>query len=369
MADEEVNLDDAGKVISKIVVDDLPTVEQWCSTGCTVLDLAIANQLPGGIPVGRIIQVYGGFSTCKTVIATTILGYALRNGMLADFVDIERTFDSNFAKMYGLDSSNSDFRLIDTEAPDTVEQFFDKYLPSLYKKKKKKKKKEDEDDSKEEVEIDHRSKEKITKSRIVAVDSWTALPTETEKEEDLADKTMGLSKPKIVSTAFRKCLRDVANNNISLFVIDQTRDNVTNMGRKEVVSGGRALEFYSSVRIYLKNDGRIENSAKKTIGMWVKFEITKNKVAPPMRSGRFRILFDYGLDDIASNVYFISEFQNGEKEAKNKSTEIEIFGEKKIMSTWIKYIEKENLETQLQEEVARIWKEAYHTEERKRRVW
>jgi recombination protein RecA len=342
MAEETVNLDDAGEAVKKCNVEELPAIKQWCSTGCTVLDLAIANQLPGGIPVGRVIQVYGGYSTCKTVLATTILGYALRQGMLADFVDIERTFDANFAKMYGLDATNKDFRLIDTEAPETCEAFFDKYLPSLYKKKK---------------------------ARIIAIDSWTALPTEVERKDDLMEKTMGLTKPRIVSTAFRKCLRDIADNNISLFVIDQTRDNISGMGRAEVVSGGRALEFYSSVRIYLHSDGRIENTAKKVIGFWLKFEVTKNKVAPPMRSGRIRILFDFGLDDIASSLYFISEAQNGEKEAKTKGAEIEIWGEKKIMSNWIKKIESENLEDKLKEEVAKLWKQVYKTEVRKQRVW
>jgi len=363
MNDDTVDLDAAGEAVKKCNVEDLPAIKHWCSTGCTVLDLAIANQLPGGIPVGRVIQVYGGFSTCKTVLATTILGYALRQGMLADFVDIERTFDANFAKMYGLDATNKDFRLIDTEAPDTVETFFDKYLPSLYKKKKIKKDKESDEEDNED-----KAKEKTTGSRIVAVDSWTALPSEAEKKDDLMEKTMGLTKPRIVSTAFRKCLRSIADNNISLFVIDQTRDNL-NMGRAEVVSGGRALEFYSSVRIYLRSDGRIENTSKKVVGFWCKFEVTKNKVASPMRSGRFRVLFDYGLDNIASSLYFISEFQNGEKEAKTKGAEIELWGEKKIMSNWIKKIESENLEDKLKEEVERMWKEAYHTEERKKRVW
>ena len=323
-------------------VRNFPGVKQWASTGCTVLDLAITGRLPGGIPVGRIIQVFGGGSTAKTVLGTTILGFAQKNSQLGFFNDVEDTFDPVFAKLYGLDTDDVDTFKLDYS--ETIEELFDTYLSDIVKLRDK-------------------------KVKIVVVDSLTALPTEVETKKDMKDGTYGTSRAKQISVGLRKYNRPMAENNVTLFCVDQTRDNISGFGRKEVTSGGRGLEFYSSVRIYLKHDSRIVNPSGKSIGIWVKFEIVKNKVGSPFRDGRFKILFDYGLDDIASNLYFLSEQQNGEQKAKQKQTTIEFMNEKRKLSTWIKYIEENNLEEDLQKVAEGIWHESYRSEVRKPRVW
>lgn len=325
-------------------VKNLPAIRNWCSTGCTVLDLAIANKLPGGIPIGRIIHCYGGTSTCKSVLATTILGYAQRNKMLAYYDDVEQTLDPAFAELYGLDcSDDTTFTLSHSS---TLEELFDTNIKSVVFDKK-----------------------LVSIQKVMAVDSITALPSKVELDADMEKGTFGLSRPKQLGIGLRKYNFPLACNNMTLFCIDQTRDNISGWGEKEVTSGGRALEFYSSVRIYLKTDTRIENTSGKAIGIWVKFIIKKNKVGIPFREGRFKIIFDYGLDNIWSNLYFLSEYQNGEANAKKKLTKV-VFGEKEgKISTLVRYVEDNGLEEELVQEVERVWGILYKTEERKKRVW
>jgi len=324
-------------------IKNLPAVTNWFSTGCTVLDLAISNKLPGGVPVGRIIHCYGGSSTCKSVLASTISGNVQRQGGKVYFDDVEHTLDPAFAEYYGLDCEDTSFNLLHSAS---LEELFDVHIKDIVEDKK---------------------LAKIQK--VLCVDSITALPSEVELGADMAKGTYGTSRAKQMGIGLRKYLNRIANNNMTLFCIDQSRDNISGYGEKEVTSGGRGLEFYASTRIYLKSDGKIVNSSDKVIGIWVRFTIKKNKVGIPLREGRFKILFDYGLDDIASNLYFLSESQNGIAKAKGKTALIEFKGEQKKMSTWIKQIETDNLEEELRQEVAKLWKKLYQSEDRKPRKW
>lgn len=353
---EEVS-DAVGRVLdtqSEIV--QLPDIKEWCSTGCTTLDLAIANQLPGGIPVGRIVHAFGGKSTTKSALACIILGYAQRSGKVAHYADVEHTLSQHFAKIYGLDCFDPSFVLGN---PETIEAMFDDYIgkivyPNIDKKT-----------------ITKEARKKINdKPKIIVVDSVSALATQAELDGKMSEGTFGLTRPKMMSMGFRKWILPLAMSNTSLFCIDQTRINVGQMfGDKETVSGGKAMEFYSSVQIHLKHDANIINKHKVTTGIWVKAKIVKNKVAPPMRECRFKISFDYGLDDIASNVYFLAFSQLGEKAAKDKTSKVKIFDEEHTQAQWVKLIEEGNLEDGLRVVVWDTWKEVYKTERRKPRVW
>jgi len=343
-------IEETSKTASKVV--GLPAVEEWCQTGSTVLDLALANIFPGGIPIGRIIQFYGGMSTCKSVLSSSILGYAQRSGKGAYYGDIEHTLDPRFAGFYGLDfnklSNINDFE--EDTFPSTIEEFFDVWLSNIIYK-------------------DDKHTKLNKKPKVIVTDTITALPAKIESDKKMDEQGYGAYRAKQLSLGYRKYLQDISYSNTTLVIIDQTRDKFGSAFGGESVPGGRAPEYYPSVRVYLKHDGKVINSSKKVIGIWTKFKVSKNKVAPPFREGRFKILFDYGLDDIATNLFFISQEQNGIDKAKKAKTPINLFGDEYTLKTWIKYVEEGNLEDNLREEVWKLWQKVYETQPRKVRKW
>jgi len=355
----------------------LPEVKTWCSTGCTTLDLGISNMFPGGMPIGRIIQVYGGASTAKSVLATTLLGYALRSGMHAFYADIEHTLDPKFAKIYGLDCSHENFYYGYSwedpkkvqDQPGTIEEFFDSWVGGI---------------------LDLRTR----KPKVLVVDSITALPAAYEVDKEMTKQGFGAYRAKSISLGLRKYISLLVEKGVTLVCIDQTRDNVGSAFSGEVTTGGRGLEFYSSVRLYLKHAAKVKNSSEKEIGIWVKWEIAKNKVGPPFRKGKFKILFDYGLDDVTSNLSFLAQDQKGIDPSFRLTTKVEIgicskcgsfqYEEggcqkqgcdgtvekmsKRIMD-WVSLVEKEGHEDELKNIVAQSWADSYRTEDRKPRTW
>ncbi len=366
-------------------VEMLPAVADWCSTGASVLDLAISNQIPGGVPVGRIVQVYGGASTAKSVLGTTILGYALRSGKQAFLADIEHTLDPKFASMYGLDCSQPDFFYgysyrkngANIDQPATLEEFFDEYLAGILNMP-------------------------TRRPKIVVVDSITALPAEFEVTTAMNKQGFGAYRAKQIGLGLRKYLSLLAKKNVTLFCVDQTRDAVGSPFSGEVTTGGRGLEFYSSVRLYLKHDKKVTNSFNQEIGIWVKYQVAKNKVAPPYRKGHFKILFDYGLDDITSSLSYLASTQGASKEQLyNLTTKVyipicekcgallDVTDEKCTMKgcdgnviseadnsvcnhrimDWVPRIEDEGREEQLKRVVSLVWARQHETENRKARTW
>lgn len=362
MAKKDLLAQEIQETSESCAVEKLPSVLEWCPTGCTVLDLAIANRYPGGIPIGRIIQVFGGASTAKSVLATTILGAALRSGKRACLADTEYTFDPNFAAIYGLDCSNKDFYLgfgwdkpeRSLEQPETLEEFFDVWLAGILKLR--------------------------SKSTISVVDTITALPAKIEVDKDMDKQGFGAYRAKQISLGLRKYESQLAKKGVTLFCVDQTRDDLDSFVRSESPTGGRGMEFYSSVRLYLKHDKIITNSAGKEIGIWVKFKVKKNKVAIPFRSGKFRLMFDYGMDDITSNLSFLAEIQHNAEESYKLTTtvglpefasgpeEVKVLVQKRIMD-WVPIIEENGAEEWLQRIVASEWKKVHETETRKPRKW
>jgi len=322
---------------------DLPGVTQWISTGCTVLDLAISNRYPGGIPVGRIYHIFGGTGTCKTVMAATTMGYAQRAGIETHYMDVEHMLAADFVKkVCGLDLTTVD----SIGYPETIEDLFDNYISNI-------------------IYPNGRPNKKTTKksmntaAKLVVVDSVSALPSVFEMEHKMDEQGFGAYRAKQLSLAYRKYIKELAESNTTLFLIDQARDNMGSAFGGETCSGGRSKEYYSSVSMHLKKFKEIQNPNKISIGVWTKFKNKKNNCGPPFREGMFRIMFDYGMDDICSNLVFLAFCQHGPEAANKVMTKIKFHGTERTRKSWVKHVEDENLEEELRKAVWKAWQELH----------
>jgi len=235
-------------------------------TGSLALDLALGI---GGLPRGRIIEIYGPESGGKTTLALQVVAQAQKSGGVAAFIDAEHALDPTYARALGV---NVDDLLI--SQPDTGEQAL------------------------EIVELLVRS----GAVDVIVVDSVAALVPQAEIEGEMGDAHVGLQ-ARLMSQALRKLTAVLAKSNTAAIFINQLREKVGVMyGNPEVTPGGRALKFYASVRLDVRKVGQPIKKKDVAIGNRVKIKVTKNKLAPPFKEVELELYYGRGIDPLTDLI-------------------------------------------------------------------
>ena len=241
---------------------------QFIPSGCKLLDLALG----GGWARRRIANIVGDKAVGKTLLgieAAANFNIVEPKGKIR-YREAESAFDNNYAAALGFPVDKVDFG----EPIDTIEDVFED-LENVLKGAK--------------------------GPEMYIIDSLDALSDRAEMERNIDEGSYGTGKAKMLSQMFRRLVRDLANKDVSIFIISQVRDNIgVTFGRKTTRSGGRALDFYASQVIFLSQVERLTktiSNIKRVVGVTVKAQVDKNKIGLPYREAQFPIMFGYGIDD------------------------------------------------------------------------